>query len=552
MCKKLALVLALALLVLAIFPTGLMSTETQDNIVVFQVLIPTQAGTPVILSDIESLEIPASMAPANAVRDVADLAGKTWVLAIEPGITITTAHLSGDVGVTPHTDVSQEVTVIETVREIRTGELVSPADVKLVNIPLTDFVEGMLTEWASDYDLYWGVDIPAGVILVSMHRETATAQPPAFGDVIEVGVVTSAVKAGQSFFLDLNRTDKEVPKDLVPENTLCPEWLDKTFNEFNFTPPNVINLRTQAPFLDIIWVSDLAEGSIILMEHIAKEFTEVYYGFTVREPRQAGQRPSEWLTIISYEEWLELDLIEMSQVPFEATLGRAVEPGEILRLGDFTTPGFTVTEAVKAGDFVRPDILRRTGVPIDSIPDNLVTRDRDFEEGIWTIDIEPGTFITTGHFRQERPISTPTATPSPAATGTTHTSIRPIEIEVDQVRVIHLHLQHTWVAPFYENFVTYIPLRFLVEYLGGDVTWLGDSSTVHMVLGDHTFMLTPGQREVLVDFRPYEISDPPVIRNGRTMVPLEYVHRILGLNTRYVARCDEGVDLVVISTLGGP
>ena len=80
---------------------------------------------------------------------------------------------------------------------------------------------------------------------------------------------------------------------------------------------------------------------------------------------------------------------------------------------------------------------------------------------------------------------------------------------------------------------TMVPLRFVGDALGADVTWNGESRQVVYSTGDRRIVLTIDQNMVIVGNRTVEIDTPPMIVSGRTMVPIRFVSQWLGAAVRW-------------------
>ena len=76
------------------------------------------------------------------------------------------------------------------------------------------------------------------------------------------------------------------------------------------------------------------------------------------------------------------------------------------------------------------------------------------------------------------------------------------------------------VAVFVENDRSYVPIRFLSENYGGSVEWIGETKTVNLTFDDCIISLTIGENEIYVDGKAVKIDVVPVLKNGRTFLPL--------------------------------
>lgn len=93
-------------------------------------------------------------------------------------------------------------------------------------------------------------------------------------------------------------------------------------------------------------------------------------------------------------------------------------------------------------------------------------------------------------------------------------------------------------APFIKNGNTLIPLRGLMEEMGAEIEWNGDNKTV-TVTGEMTkielqiynkqvYVTTPRYGRIR-----YALRTAPVIRDGRTFIPLRFISEHLGYNVSW-------------------
>lgn len=88
------------------------------------------------------------------------------------------------------------------------------------------------------------------------------------------------------------------------------------------------------------------------------------------------------------------------------------------------------------------------------------------------------------------------------------------------------------VPPMIENGRTLVPIRRIVEAMGGTVDWYEGGYIDIMKDGRHIYLAidTPA---ALVDEKPVDLDVPPRIINGRTLVPLRFVAETFGLNVAW-------------------
>jgi hypothetical protein len=85
-------------------------------------------------------------------------------------------------------------------------------------------------------------------------------------------------------------------------------------------------------------------------------------------------------------------------------------------------------------------------------------------------------------------------------------------------------------APFIKDGRTLLPIRALIEALGGSVEWNASTKTATMALGSRTVALTIGSKTALVNGKPITLDVAPMIVKGRTFLPLRAVAENLGLD----------------------
>ncbi len=76
-----------------------------------------------------------------------------------------------------------------------------------------------------------------------------------------------------------------------------------------------------------------------------------------------------------------------------------------------------------------------------------------------------------------------------------------------------------------------VPFRHFLAALGARVDWDGEGVTAR--LGDTELRLWPGRRQALVNGAPVELDVPPSIVRGRVLVPLRFVSETLGMNVSW-------------------
>lgn len=80
---------------------------------------------------------------------------------------------------------------------------------------------------------------------------------------------------------------------------------------------------------------------------------------------------------------------------------------------------------------------------------------------------------------------------------------------------------------------TLVPFRALFEAVGAEVSWDPDTQTVTAMQGEDDLELTIGSQVVKWRGSLIKVDAPPVIVNGRTLVPLRLVAQAMGLHVRW-------------------
>ena len=85
-------------------------------------------------------------------------------------------------------------------------------------------------------------------------------------------------------------------------------------------------------------------------------------------------------------------------------------------------------------------------------------------------------------------------------------------------------------APVIQSGRTMLPIRALIQTLGGRATWNGSSKTATVTLGDRTVAVTIGSTTALVNGKTVSLDVVPFITGGRTFLPLRFIAENLGLD----------------------
>lgn len=83
--------------------------------------------------------------------------------------------------------------------------------------------------------------------------------------------------------------------------------------------------------------------------------------------------------------------------------------------------------------------------------------------------------------------------------------------------------------PIIENGRTLVPMRKIFETLGATVNWDGETQTITSTKGDTTIVLTVGNTTAYKNGEPIELDVPAKIINGRTLVPVRFIGESLDM-----------------------
>ena len=100
------------------------------------------------------------------------------------------------------------------------------------------------------------------------------------------------------------------------------------------------------------------------------------------------------------------------------------------------------------------------------------------------------------------------------------------------------------VAPIIKAERTTLPIRLVAETLGAKVDWSEADQTVTITKGDMTIVIYIGQGFALVNGDPVELDCPAYIANSRTYLPVRFVSENLGAEVTW-GGADGSVTIVV-------
>lgn len=88
-------------------------------------------------------------------------------------------------------------------------------------------------------------------------------------------------------------------------------------------------------------------------------------------------------------------------------------------------------------------------------------------------------------------------------------------------------------VPVIVNSRTLLPVRAVVEEIGGSVEWNADTRTVGLQSGDNNIKLQIDSTTAYLNNEPYTLDTPPAIIGGRTMLPIRFIAESFGLEVNW-------------------
>ncbi|MFF2483669.1 stalk domain-containing protein [Paenibacillus sp. NPDC058071] len=89
------------------------------------------------------------------------------------------------------------------------------------------------------------------------------------------------------------------------------------------------------------------------------------------------------------------------------------------------------------------------------------------------------------------------------------------------------------VPPLELSGTTYVPLRFVTDAMGARLQWDNKLNRVTVINGSTMLEMTIGKKELITNGKLSETQVAPIIRNGRTLIPIRLFSENLGLKVGY-------------------
>ena len=93
---------------------------------------------------------------------------------------------------------------------------------------------------------------------------------------------------------------------------------------------------------------------------------------------------------------------------------------------------------------------------------------------------------------------------------------------------------------------TMVPLRAIFEAMGAEIVWDEDTQTVAAVKDETVVVAIIGSDVMYVNDEEIIIDVPPLIKAGRTLVPVRFITEAFGYNVKW----DNNARSVIITSVG--
>ena len=90
-------------------------------------------------------------------------------------------------------------------------------------------------------------------------------------------------------------------------------------------------------------------------------------------------------------------------------------------------------------------------------------------------------------------------------------------------------------APYITNGHTMVPIRSVIEGLGGTVGWDPDLNGARCTLNGITITMPISSEYAYINGEPFKMTTPAIVKNGRTMIPIRFVAESLGYEVDYIS-----------------
>jgi len=86
-----------------------------------------------------------------------------------------------------------------------------------------------------------------------------------------------------------------------------------------------------------------------------------------------------------------------------------------------------------------------------------------------------------------------------------------------------------------------VPIRAIVEAMGGTISWDNNSQQITLIANGNTVIMWIGKKEITVNGVPREMDVAPTVQNGRTYVPLRFATENLNAEIEWINSTREAI-----------
>jgi hypothetical protein len=79
-----------------------------------------------------------------------------------------------------------------------------------------------------------------------------------------------------------------------------------------------------------------------------------------------------------------------------------------------------------------------------------------------------------------------------------------------------------------------VPMRGVFEHMGAQLAWDPSARTVRAVRGESRVVVTVGKTDAMVNGQVAAVETPPIVAEGRVMVPLRFLAHALGAKVEWL------------------
>lgn len=95
------------------------------------------------------------------------------------------------------------------------------------------------------------------------------------------------------------------------------------------------------------------------------------------------------------------------------------------------------------------------------------------------------------------------------------------------------------VLPYIQNNRTMVPLRFIAESLGASVDYIDEDREIEIEFQEKELRLYLEENTALINGKEVELEEKPTIKSDRTMVPLRFINESFGAEVSYHGESEE-------------